>query len=118
VFLADDASDDGVGGSPPLKRLRAGSKPLSPAERKAKKQRKRAQTALEKWKKNGHMPTASAKAKHVGASQHLSTAIRAESLPVKAGGYTAMSKDVGGAQEFRSLEEARSAGFEVIQFNG
>lgn len=116
---ADDVSSDGgVDGPPPLKRMRMGSKPLSPTERKAKKQRKRAQKASEKWRKDGHLPTSSAKVKYVGASQQLPTNVRVEALPVKAGGYTAISKDAGCGRELMSLEEARSAGFTVVEFNG
>lgn len=80
-------------------------------ERKA---RLRAAKADVRWKKQGHLPRASTQRKYVGGALQVPTVFKIESQPVKAGGYSALSKATMSGPDAVSLEQALAMGLTLV----
>jgi hypothetical protein len=82
------------------------------------KHRKKDKQEEIKWKKDGHLPRLSTLRKYLGHSQQWKTPSLISNFRPKAGGYTAMAKNIIDLPEIQSLEQGIALDFKVIKCNG
>jgi hypothetical protein len=98
---------------PPSKRLRTAVDDAPPKSRKA---RLRDSKKEAQWKSQGHLPRASTQRKYIGGALGVPTAFKVDSRPIKAGGYTALSKGTASGLDPQTVEQAIALGLTLVPY--